>query len=183
MRFFFRKKDQPRLVTSPDPYRIELSGRNYDELDECTVALKFWLPESVETKIDEMCSFQDTSASDLIRQILFVHLYGRYDLFGLIERQNRTYLLNSRPKFSLAPKAYSAPTPKKIEKNIADIKVWVPARMKEDIVILAKTAGKMPSVYMREVVITHLFGHVPPEGISAAESPPEDFNEIVFSGT
>jgi hypothetical protein len=63
MRFFFRKKDQPQPVAPPEPYRIELSGRNYDQLAECNVALKFWLPESVEKKIDEMCSFQDTSAT------------------------------------------------------------------------------------------------------------------------
>jgi len=83
MRFFFRKKDQPQPEQKPREYYVRLSGRNFDELDQCDVSLKFWLSESLEKHIDEMCSFQNTSASDLIRQILFVHLYGRYDLFGL----------------------------------------------------------------------------------------------------
>lgn len=183
MRFFFRKKDQPRPVPPPSQYRIVLSGRNYEELDECDVALKFWLPESVEKKIDESCSFLDTSASDLIRQTLFIHLYGRYDLFGLIERQNTTFKLNTRARFSISkpPADYIPPPPKPIEKNLADIKVWVPARMKDDIQTLARVAGKKPSVYVRQVLITHLFGHVPPEGISPEVTPPEGFNEEVFS--
>ena len=177
MRFFHRKKDQSRPKSSSEPYLIELSGRNYEELNECNVALKFWLPETVENKIDEMCSFQDTSASDLIRQILFIHLYGRYDLFGLIERQIETFdLNNSHPQYSVKvvmdiSDNYSNPEP--VEKSIADFKVWIPAKMKADIIFLAQKSGKKPSSYIREVIITHLFGHVPLAGISTEMLPPD----------
>jgi predicted DNA-binding protein len=181
MRFFSRKKDQARPGRPDIPYSIKLSGRDYDQLDICDSAIKFWLPETVEKKIDEMCSFQDTSASDLIRQILFIHLYGRYDLFGLIERQNHTYQLNSLPKFSLRSIDHLVPLPIPIEKNIADVKVWVPAKMKEDILMLAKDAGKKPSAYVRETIITHLFGHVPPGDISPEMSPPRGYEEEAFS--
>lgn len=64
MFFFKRKKDQPRPVPPPVTYYVELSGRDYDQLAECDTALKFWLPESVEKKIDEMCSFQDPTTSN-----------------------------------------------------------------------------------------------------------------------
>lgn len=37
--------------------------------------------------LDEMTTFLDTSISDYVRQILFIHLYGRYDLLGLLEEQ------------------------------------------------------------------------------------------------
>lgn len=187
MRFFFRKKDESvpwRPQTEP---RIVLSNRNFDQLKECDVALKFWLPEYVERMIDRMCSFQDTSVSDLIRQIFFIHLYGRYDLFGLIERQDQTYNLQTRERvrFSLRALSVEEEVARSIEgkntRNIADVKVWVPAKMKDDIRQLAQKAGKKPSVYVREVIITHLFGHVPPDGISAAENPPEGFNEEAFS--
>jgi hypothetical protein len=76
MLFFKRKKDQPRPVPPPASYYVELSGRDYDQLAECDTALKFWLPESVEKKIGEMCSFQNTTTTAIIRQILFIHLYG-----------------------------------------------------------------------------------------------------------
>lgn len=183
MRFFNRKKDQPRPLPPPNPYRIELSGRNYQEFEECDVALKFWLPESVEKKIDQMCSFQDTSASDLIRQILFIQLYGRYDLFGLIERQNDTYMLRPKPEIKFCLKrdeSSDPPPPLELEKNLADVKVWVPARMKGDIQALARQAGKKPSLYVREVIFTHLFGLVPPEGISPDAAPPAGCEEDSF---
>lgn len=189
MRFFFRKKDESipwKFQTEP---QIALSNRNFDQLQDCDVALKFWLPECVERMIDKMCSFQDTSGSDLIRQILFIHLYGRYDLFGLIERQDQTYNLQTREKamysLSMNPLSPEQEAAKDLElkkaRNIADVKVWVPAKMKDDIRQLALKTGKKPSAYVREVIITHLFGHIPPEGISPAEPPPEGFNEEAFS--
>jgi hypothetical protein len=187
MRFFFRKKDESVPWIPRTEPRIVLSNRNFDQLKQCDVALKFWLPEYVERMIDRMCSFQDTSASDLIRQILFIHLYGRYDLFGLIERQDETYNLQTREKvrFSLRPLTFEEEVAISIEeknkRNIADVKVWVPAKMKDDIKELAQKAGKKPSVYVRELIITHLFGHIQPNGISPAENPPEGFNEEVFS--
>ncbi|MDD2500723.1 MAG: hypothetical protein PHN92_07885 [Geobacter sp.] len=187
MRFFFRKKDEAKPWPLSAPIRIQLSNRNFELLKDCDVALKFWLPEYVEKMIDRMCSFQDTSASDLIRQILFIHLYGRYDLFGLIERQDQTYNLQTRERtrFSLRELSLEEEVERSLEaknaRNIADVKVWVPAKMKDDIKLLAHKAGKKPSQFVREIIITHLFGHVPPDGISAAENPPDGFNEEAFS--
>jgi len=186
MRFFNRKKDQARPTERRNPFQIELSGRNYDELDQCDVAIKFWLPETVEKKIDEMCAFQDTSASDLIRQILFIHLYGRYDLFGLVERQIMTYQLKKKPRifYSIA-KEHVCTEPEKsytpqVEKSVADFKVWIPARIKTDVQALAQRAGKKPSAYIREVIITHLFGHFPPDAITINATPPDGSDEDVF---
>lgn len=181
MRFFNRKKDQIRPTGRQNPYHIELSGRDYGALKEDDAALKFWLPESVEKKIDEMCSFQDTSASDLIRQILFIHLYGRYDLFGLIERQIEAFNLNQKTVVVMESNVdYEPPEP--VEKSIADFKVWLPAKMKADILLLAGRAGKKPSAYIREVIITHLFGHIPPDGISSDMLPPDGHIEDSIEG-
>ena len=179
MRFFSRRKDQARPKAHSEPYCVQLSGRNYEELEKNDASLKFWLPESVEKKIDEMCAFQDTSASDLIRQILFIHLYGRYDLFGLIERQIETFDLHHISAVVMEIKDdYAVLEP--VEKNIADIKVWIPSKMKADIILLAQQSEKKPSAYVREVIISHLFGHVPPNGISIDMLPPDGHIEDVF---
>ena len=45
--------------------------------------------------------------------------------------------------------------------------------MKADIQALAWKDDKKPSLYVRQVLITHLFGHVPPEGISIDMLPPD----------
>ena len=67
-----------------------------------------------------------------------------------------------------------------VEKNIADIKLWIPAKMKADIQALAKKAGKKPSTYVREVIISQLYGHIPPEGISLETIAPEECDEDAF---
>lgn len=173
MFFFKRKINEVIPEIPPVTYRIELSGRNYDELNDCDVALKFWLPESVEKKIEEMSSFQGTTASDIVRQILFIHLYGRYDLFGLIERKNSTFMLNRPIMYSRVCRIAEPDAPYvPVEKSIADFKVWIPAKMKADIKVLALKTGKKTSLFVREVIITHLFGHIPPEGVSIDMLPP-----------
>ena len=105
----------------------------------------------------------------------------------MIERQITTFDLNPRfaseAHFALAPKTdpKADATTKLVQINIADIKVWIPVRMKEDILALAKSAGKKPSVYVRELIVTHLLGHIPPDGINSEVAPPEEYDEDVFS--
>lgn len=174
MRFFSRSKDQARAKGSDDgsrPYSVKLSDRDYDQLRNCDTPLKFWLPEPVEKMIDEMCAFQDTSASDLIRQILFIHLYGRYDLFGLIERQDNTFKLNGRIRFSESINEVKGSVPP-VAKSIADVKLWIPKQMKADLQGLADGSEKKLSAYVREVLQVHLFGIIPPHGMTLDKSPP-----------
>lgn len=179
MQFFSRSKDQTRAKGSVDgacPYSVKLSDRDYAQLRNCDTPLKFWISEPVEKMIDEMCAFQDTSASDLIRQILFIHLYGRYDLFGLIERQDNTFKLNGRVRFSENVDVVNgAAVP--VDKSIADVKVWIPKQMKVDLQILASCSGKKLSAYVREVLQVHLFGNIPPDGIALDKAPPAGYVE------
>lgn len=179
MQFFSRSKDQARAKGSDDgtrPYNIKLSDRDYAQLRNCNTPLKFWMSEPVEKMIDEMCAFQDTSASDLIRQILFIHLYGRYDLFGLIERQDNTFKLNGRVRFcENVDEVKGAAVP--VDKNIADVKVWIPKKMKDDLQALAGCSGKKLSAYVRDVLQVHLFGNIPPHGVAFDKAPPAGYIE------
>ena len=158
MEFFTRSKDKSRPSSSATPHVISQTGRNYSALSENDTSLKFWIPEPLEKKIDELCSFFDTSASDFIRQVLFIHLYGRYDLVGLIERQDNRFDLTPRQqfKFSLRMQCEDSPssTPSP-PKNIADIKVWLPAGMKTDLQELANRRSMKLSRYIRLVLISH----------------------------
>jgi hypothetical protein len=87
MKFFFRRKDDPYPHQQGKEHHISLTKRDFFWLDENDTPLKFRLSEDQEQMINEICSFLDISASDFIRQLLFIHLYGRYDLLGLLERQ------------------------------------------------------------------------------------------------
>lgn len=171
LKFFGRKKDEiyPGETKSTC---INLSGRNYDELSVCDTTLKIWLSESVEIKLNEMCCFVDTTMSDIIRQVLFIHLYGRYDLFGLIERQDKTFNLNQGIRCKLPDVSPTNDEISKMRENyVADIKLWIPKRMKDDLQLLADRANKKVSSYAREVILAHLFGNIPTSSATHSDPP------------
>lgn len=152
MKLFSRHKDDPYPHRLEGEYHIALTDRNFFMLDENDAPLKFRLSEEQERMVDEICSFLDISASDFIRQVLFIHLYGRYDLLGLLERQFR--ILQEGQE--VIP---SAPAEDRPAANIADFKVWLPRVMKDDLSFLAEAEGMTLSKYVRKTVVTHLTGH------------------------
>jgi len=148
-------------------YSITQTDRDYSDLLEYgDVAIKFWLPELMDTILSECCSFFYTSRSDLIRQTLFAYLYGRYDLLGLLERKDHHYELSRPVMFSRGPapetESVAEPEPDLMHdlgKNTEDLKVWIPLKMKEDIQGLADKASVSLSEMIREIIISTLIGH------------------------
>lgn len=153
MKFFFRHKDDTTPRTQQGTHTISMTERDYRLHNDNNVALKFRLSEKTEQMIDEICTYLDTSASDFIRQVLFSHLYGRYDLLGLLERQFPV-LDESRCTALTAPADESAGR----SRNVADYKVWVPDIMKDDLASLAQNVGIPLSRYIRNVIVIHLTG-------------------------
>lgn len=169
MKFFFRKKDNTDEA-KPREW-IKLSGRPYNEYECRDVAIKIWLPEVVEGKIDEVCNCIDTTKSDFIRQILFVHLYGRADFLALVQMQHSSlYDQDSGVRFKKVP----SDTPPPI---IVGLKIWVPSKLKSDLDKLAISKKMSLSSYAREIITTHLFGHIPYDSDPYKIEPPKDFTE------
>lgn len=154
MKLFFRHKDATYPNRKGQEHNIALTGRDFYWLGENDAFLKVRLSEDQEQMVDEICSFLDISASDFIRQVLFIHLYGRYDLLGLLERQLPA-LQEGRSVIISAPPEETPGRPL----NKADIKVWLPRVMKNDLTFLAKKEGMTLSKYTRTVIVTHLTGH------------------------
>jgi hypothetical protein len=177
MRFFFRKKDDSKTAIPRREHVITMTDRDFSELDDGKAALKFWIPESVEIMMNELSSKFDTSTSDSYRQMLFVHLYGRYDLTGLLERQDHRFALCGVPMYSRVSTASTDAVPISKEKSSADVKVWVPLKMKIDLQLLAKRKGVKLSQYVRYVVMDQLLGHLPYNEALAGSSPPPESND------
>ncbi|WP_198265694.1 hypothetical protein [sulfur-oxidizing endosymbiont of Gigantopelta aegis] len=119
------------------------------------VALKIWLPETVKLALIEMCSFADASLSDIIRQTLFTYLYGRYDLMHSIEKGEHDFSFNASVKYS---KVSTKSDKVELGKNAFDVKVWIAIKMKNDLQQLADKTGLKLSEFIREILISNLFG-------------------------
>ena len=176
MRFFFRKKDEPRPIVATkrqrDGFVIGMEG-NYSDMEKNTATLKVWLPESTERHLDELATYLDTSVSDFIRQIIFQHLYGRYDLIGLVERQKQK---PDKPDVPFEGVKFSLPNTQIAELNrkVASVKIHIPDRMRSDLERLASTKYMTISEYVRLVIMNHLYGTLNSAAISFTVPPLAD---------
>ncbi len=178
MSIFFWRNSNKRSAAAErrqdkEQHIITMSGRDFGELFTCSAALKIWLPESTEKQLQEMSRFIDISFSDIVRQILFIHLYGRYDFLGYVERRLHTFsepeVVECKMQFSICdPPGFDADAawaelerelsePPK-EKPVIATRVCLPERMKSDLTALAEKKYTTVSSYCREVIITHLMG-------------------------
>jgi hypothetical protein len=168
--FFNRKRDiRTSAADTPDP-QIIMSGRPYNrDYAERDTGLTLWLKPSLVQKIDQACSYLDISRSDFLRQILFIHLYGRIDYLGLLQFRNQI-AMNEQTDTGVVRSA--SPTvdsgvkvvkkkDKGPEQNTASLKVWMPAKLKADLEELATTNKETMSSYARTVISSHLLGHLP----------------------
>lgn len=137
-------------------------------------SIKLWLPEKLVSAIDVLCKSHDASRPDILRWVLFEHLYGRVEFEFLRRSVN---LSVGEPEIQFSPRA--EPKPKfssrrdvnnsYLGKATEDIKLWMPSVMKADLELAAASSasffsslmsrGKVPlSDYIRAVLARHLFG-------------------------
>jgi hypothetical protein len=143
----------------------ELKDRmgDFSDLSEHDTAFKFWIPEPVEQALNEMSNRYELSGSEFLRQFLVIHCYGLYAFMAMQDANPKIFKDADMPRFS----ANSADRKKRIDtywvaelgKNVAPIKVWIPSRLRNDLLILANHVGLTPSNYVREILISRLLGH------------------------
>lgn len=155
-----------------DPPKAETyltgTGRDIDGLDENDQPVKFHVPEPVRKALDEMAEYYDSNLSVIVRHILFVDLYGHYDLHALSERGNKDFMpqkvrvadMGIRASRSRVDSVPARPAPPDLGKNLDNIKIWLPQKMVNDIDALAHEADTSRSVYIRQALIRHLFGRM-----------------------
>lgn len=149
------------------PIYLSGTGRDLEGLEENDTPVKVHLSEPIRQALDELASYYDGSLSAVVRHILFVNLYGIYDLHARIEGGNTDFTPNKRAigeriaMYSISPtKDEAPPPPPDLGKNLDNFKVWLPLKMVADIDALATTAELTRSVYIREALIRHLFGWI-----------------------
>ena len=176
MWFFFRRWRERRQAltatptTKPRPLSFQQITDGFGDFSDFrwhNAALKFWLPEPAEQALVEFCGIADQSLSEWLRQFFAVYAYGLYALSVMHEHCPGLFRDQMGPLYS--KRTLESPPPGKkrvytywvpeLGKNVVPIKVWIPARMKNDLQILADYAGLPLSQLVREIVISRLLGH------------------------
>lgn len=141
------------------------TGRDLAGLESNDRAVKFWVPEPVRGALRELAAYYDSDLSSVVRHILFAHVYGHYDLLALAERGNRRFLPQGDKEAFLDVPMYSRSAAAdnrtaELGKNDHDLKVWMPEALVSQLDQLAETADISRSEYIRETLVSHLFGRV-----------------------
>ncbi len=149
-----------------DPFCGKLAdyGKTFDDFKESDVAIKIWLPEPAEEKLRELCGYFAVSRPAFLRSIYFVYLYGRYDFEQMRSKSLGLFcasdadVMFSRLQVPVTHRSGTSTTPE-LGKNAEDFKLWLPSKMKVDLQRLANRAETPLSQFLREVLVSALFGH------------------------
>jgi hypothetical protein len=139
---------------------------DFSDLADNSMAMKFWLPEPAMEALRELCAIGGISFSEALRQFFAHHCYGIYAFQVMLAKQPGLF---KDPKPVLFSRSFAEPPPGKkrvytywvpeLGKNVVAVKVWIPARLRDDLQILAAHVELNLSQYVREIVISRLLGH------------------------
>jgi len=154
---------EPALPIVP-PTELAAFSRN----DAC---IKLWLPEKLITALDVLSATHEMSRPDVLRWLLFEHVYGRPALDRLkawkrekdandARRQEQPPAVGSGVMFSPKQPTLSERqiTTRLLGKSVEDCKLWLPSPLKAELETLAKAEGLALSDYTRKTLVRVLLG-------------------------
>lgn len=147
-------------VPEPEPkWVITGTGRDYSDFQDNDKAIRLHVPESIRIALDELATLHAVSLSTLLRHVMFLYLYGRYDFVGQLERKDHRFHLVDQSHGAFYRPLNSLNRMPDLGKNNQDIKVFLPEPMHMDLKACAKARDIPLSVFTREVIAHYLFGH------------------------
>ncbi|MCE9639707.1 MAG: ribbon-helix-helix domain-containing protein [Betaproteobacteria bacterium] len=141
-----------------------------------SISAKVWLPEPLDERLKELAEYQFANRSELLRDALFQHVYGSHRFEQM--RSQKEGFFWSPPRINMPSFSRSGTAPYNLGKNIVNVRVWLPAKLRDDLALLAAKADKTWSYYVREALIFHFMGHrllvETDAALAAARKQPED---------
>ena len=149
-----------------DVSEISPSALESEDFSTNAASIKLWLPEKLVAAIDVLCDQHDASRPDVLRWILFEHVFGRVELAHLQRRMSARLKQLEKAEIMRSVRRSTTeegPTPREINarhlgKATEDLKLFLPARLKLELQDLADAAKQAFSDYLRAVLARHLLG-------------------------
>ena len=143
--------------------KVDQSDLDFTLFSSNDALIKVWLPDRLATALDRLSATHSSSRPDVLRAILFQHIYGvtaYEDFIDWKERLTRSRAQPSEggraPEIKLSPsRSHNVET---LGKSDTNFKFWIPPRLKQDLSTLAKADGLGISDYVRKVLVRLLLG-------------------------
>jgi len=162
-----RKKGKRSIDEENIPDLEQLINRHEIlELHENVAELRFWLPELCKQALDETVEYNQTTRVRYLRELFVAYLYGEHELLRMRSKKSGLYYEPPPPPPAdhLQDILYSRVAAKEVVpglgKNIVPIKLFLPEKVKYDLQALTDKATIPLSTFVREILISHLLGHI-----------------------
>ncbi len=129
--------------------------------------VKLWLPEKLIQGLDTMSAAHGMSRPDVLRWLLFEHVYGRPALEKLKEWKRRNDVEEAQLRGVASEIMYSPKTAEPSErhitaqllgKSVEDLKLWLPGPLKVELGKIATAEDLGLSDYLRKTLVRILLG-------------------------
>ncbi|GEM_PF-1097802 len=135
--------------------------------------IKLWLPERLTLALESLSASQGLSRPDVLRWLLFEHVYGRTALGQLqtwkrkkeaeVAEARRRALDQTAASGACFSPARAVPaertiTARLLGKSVEDFKLWLPLALKIQLDVLATLEGLGLSDYLRKTLVRLLLG-------------------------
>lgn len=143
---------------------ISMQTKDFDFASFATndTYMKLWLSEKLTASLDALSVQQQVSRPDVLRWILFEHVYGHELFLGLVKYKES---LEPPPASDLRfsrketePKTERAVNLQYLGKVTENIKLWLPTPLKIELINLAEQHKQPLSNHVRAILVAHLFG-------------------------
>lgn len=153
---------------------------DFKDFEEAHSSLKVWLPQILVDRVNWLSKERDVSRPDVIRALLFEHLYGRvaYEALAKYAAQKRAEAevalarrnlpVTSQPSDIAAafhggdiirsPRRETRIDLEHIGKSVGDIDVMLPFQLKIDLAAIALKHRLTASSYVRKMLVLQLLG-------------------------
>jgi hypothetical protein len=157
MRWPFASRGARAATVAPTSQGAALDYSAYTVND---VLVTLWLPQRILDALDTVSAETDTSRPDVIRALLFEHLYGRVELARL-QAWARTRPPPPEPDIKFSTKRYPIDRNANVQmlgKSAMDLKLGLPSPLKESLKAHAKAEGLGLSDGIRKILVLRLLG-------------------------
>ena len=163
-------------TVAPEPKNLP----NFKDFEKSDANLKVWLPQILVDRVNWLSKDRDVSRPDVIRALLFEHLYGRVAYEALVRHvadkraEDALALARQKPPATDRPprwdfvsvdrdiqRSTSRGTQIDLEhigKSVDDIDVALSRQLKIDLSALAMKYRLSPSSYVRKMLVLQLLG-------------------------
>lgn len=153
---------------------------NFKDFEKTDAALKVWLPQILVDRVNWLSKERDVSRPDIIRALLFEHLYGRVAYEALakfaVEKRTEASLALARRTLPVTGLQSDIAAPfhgrdimqstrretqidlEHIGKSVDDIDVKLPRQLKIDLEAIARKHSLSASSYVRKMLVLQLLG-------------------------